>query len=78
MSRIDVAANQAADAPKRAAVIASVLRCHADLGRVPRAMEYFAWRLERDPDAPTQATVYRLFPGGWAAVLAALSAADAA
>jgi hypothetical protein len=39
-------------------------------------MEYFRWRLASDPDTPTQATVYTLFPGGWAAVLEALFATD--
>jgi hypothetical protein len=37
-------------------------------GRLPRALEFFRWRLEGAVDAPTQATVYSLFPGGWAEV----------
>ena len=38
-------------------------------GSVPTAMEFFRWRLVEAPATPTQATVYRLFPGGWPAVL---------
>ena len=41
-------------------------------GSVPTAMEFFRWRLAGAPATPTQATVYRLFPGGWSAVLQAL------
>jgi hypothetical protein len=47
-----------------------------DVGHPPRAMEYFRWRLERDPNTPTQATVYNLFPGGWKTAIDALFAAD--
>ena len=61
---------------QRGRVLASVRRFIAEFGRTPRAMEYFRWRLESDPDTPTQATVYKLFPGGWNAVREALSAAD--
>ena len=57
---------------QRERVLASVLRFVAEVGHVPRAMEYFRWRLERDPQTPTQATVYKLFPGGWNAVREAL------
>jgi hypothetical protein len=60
---------------QRARVLASVRRCVAELGRVPRAMEYFRWRLANEPDTPTQATVYNVFRGGWPAVVGALSAA---
>jgi hypothetical protein len=59
---------------QRERVLASVRRFVAEVGHVPRAMEYFRWRLGADPDTPTQATVYNLFPGGWRAVLAALEA----
>jgi hypothetical protein len=44
-------------------------------GSLPTAMEFFRWRLVEAPGTPTQATVYRLFPGGWPAVLAAYEAA---
>jgi hypothetical protein len=57
---------------QRERVLASVRRFIAEVGHVPRAMEYFRWRLERDPQTPTQATVYNLFPGGWNAVREAL------
>ena len=50
----------------------AVRRCEAEIGRRPRAMEFFRWRFEGAPDSPTQGTVYNLFPGGWAEVLAAL------
>lgn len=40
-------------------------------GTLPTAMQFFRWRLINAPATPTQATVYRLFPGGWPAVLAA-------
>ena len=43
-------------------------------GSLPTAMEFFRWRLVEAPATPTQATVYRLFPGGWPAVLAAYEA----
>ena len=33
------------------------------------------WRYEGDVNAPSQGTVYRLFPGGWAEVLDASVAA---
>ena len=43
-------------------------------GSLPTAMQFFRWRLVEAPATPTQATVYRLFPGGWPAVLAAYEA----
>ena len=43
-------------------------------GSLPTAMQFFRWRLVDAPATPTQATVYRLFPGGWSAVLAAYEA----
>ena len=60
---------------QRERVLASVRRCEAALGHFPRAMEYFRWRLEHEPETPTQATVYNVFPGGWNSVREALSAA---
>ncbi len=45
-------------------------------GRIPSAMQFFRWRLAEAPATPTQATVYRLFPGGWQAVLDALGPVD--
>jgi hypothetical protein len=64
-------APRAPDQHRLEQTLAAVRRCAAELGRPPRAMEYFRWRLERAPGSPSQATVYRAFPGGWAAVLAA-------
>ena len=60
---------------QRARVAAAVRRFEAEHGRMPRAMEFFKWRLTAAPDTPTQGTVYKLFPGGWAAVLEACAAA---
>jgi hypothetical protein len=45
-------------------------------GEIPSAMQFFRWRLAEAPATPTQATVYRLFPGGWQAVLDALGHVD--
>ena len=47
-------------------------------GSIPTAMQFFRWRLVEAPATPTQATVYRLFPGGWQAVLEALGPVDPA
>jgi hypothetical protein len=54
---------------QRARVIAAVQRFESEHGRLPRALEFFRWRLDSAIDAPTQGSVYRLFPGGWAEVL---------
>jgi hypothetical protein len=57
---------------RRDEVLRAVDRCWAVLGRVPTASEFFSFRLREMPDSPSQPQVYRLFPGGWAAVLDAL------
>jgi len=57
---------------RRAALLREVDRCWTVLGRVPTASEFLRWRLANAPESPGQAAVYRLFPGGWAAVLEAL------
>ena len=54
---------------QRERVLDAVRRFERECGRLPRAMEFFRWRIERAVDAPTQGTVYRLFPGGWDEVL---------
>lgn len=54
-------------------MIAAVRTFERDHGRLPRALEFFRWRYERAIDAPTQGTVYKLFPGGWTEVLRVLS-----
>jgi len=46
-----------------------VRRFEREHGRLPRALEFFRWRYERAIEAPSQGSVYRLFPGGWAEVL---------
>ena len=58
----------------RATVEDAVARCKHAINRWPRATEFFRWRLVDAPDAPSQATVYRAFPGGWDEVLAAAGA----
>ena len=57
---------------QRARVLAAVRRFEGEIARRPRAMEFFRWRLTAAPDSPSQGTVYRVFPGGWAEVLEAL------
>jgi hypothetical protein len=54
---------------QRQRVIAAVQTYRREHGRLPRAMEFFRWRYEKDVDAPSQGTVYRVFPGGWDEVL---------
>jgi hypothetical protein len=61
---------------QRASVIAAVRRFEAAHDRMPRAMEFFKWRLDAAPESPTQATVYKLFRGGWEEVLAAATGAN--
>ena len=56
---------------QRGRVVDAVRRFEAEHGRLPRAMEFFKWRLAVMPDTPTQATIYNLFPGGCKAVLEA-------
>jgi hypothetical protein len=46
-------------------------------GSLPTAMQFFRWRLVEAPATPSQGTVYKLFPGGWSAVLAAYESAEA-
>ena len=57
---------------QRARVLATLRHSIVVHGSVPTAMEFFRWRLVGAPATPSQATVYRLFPGGWPAVLEAL------
>jgi hypothetical protein len=61
------------DRRHREAVIRSVERCVTSLGRAPGASEYLRWRLRWDPGSPAQASIYRLFPGGWQEVLEAVA-----
>lgn len=67
------AGRRARRARQRSRVIEAVRLCEAELGRPPRAMEFFRWRSAVAPDSPAQSTVYRLFPDGWRAVLRALA-----
>jgi hypothetical protein len=59
---------------QRARVVAAARTFEAEHGRLPRAMEFFKWRFAAAPDTPSQAAVYKLFPGGWQAVLDAARA----
>jgi len=54
---------------QRARLVAAVWRFEREHGRLPRALEFFRWRYERAIEAPSQGSVCRLFPGGWAEVL---------
>jgi hypothetical protein len=61
----------------RARVVAALRRCIDELGYVPRATDFLRWRVDRAPDCPSQMTIYRAFPGGFAEILAAAQASDA-
>lgn len=61
---------------QRRTIIDAVQRCAAELGHWPRATEFFRWRLKNALDTPSQMTVYRAFPGGWAEVLEAATGAE--
>jgi hypothetical protein len=67
----NAAAIEAQRAESRAVIVQTVRRCIADLGYEPRATEFLRWRLAHAPESPAQMTIYRQFPGGFAAVLAA-------
>jgi hypothetical protein len=78
-SREMVAAIRTASAPhhaaqrarSREAVQTAVRRCIEEIGREPTATEFLRWRVKEAPDSPSQMTIYRSFPGGFAEVLAA-------
>jgi len=55
---------------QRDSIAEAVRRCRADLGRRPAALEFFRWRLQAAPEAPSQMSVYKAFPGGWREVIA--------
>ena len=61
-------------AEHRVAILAAVRECIGMLGRQPRVTEFMAWRSRHAPKTPCQATVYRVFPDGWASVLEAHAA----
>jgi hypothetical protein len=58
---------------QRERVLATLRYATNRYGHIPTAMQFFRLRLVEAPATPTQATVYRLFPGGWAAVLRAFA-----
>jgi LAGLIDADG endonuclease len=58
---------------QRERVLAAMRRCAAELGRLPGPTEYARWRLHNEPRAPSFVTAYRLFPGGWSEIRAALA-----
>jgi hypothetical protein len=60
------------DRRRREGVLRAVDRCSAALGEHPSATEFLRWRLRNAPESPSQASIYRLFPGGWQAVLGEL------
>jgi hypothetical protein len=61
-------------AEQRSAILTALRDCIRTLGRHPGVTEFMAWRSRHAPETPSQATVYRTFPGGWASVLEALAA----
>jgi hypothetical protein len=73
----NAAANEARRASSRRGILAAVRRCTAEIGREPRATEFLRWRAAHAPESPCQMTIYRIFPGGFAEVLAAARAAEA-
>jgi LAGLIDADG endonuclease len=68
------ACRAARQAEQRAAILAALRDCIETLGREPGVTEFMAWRGRHAPETPSQATVYRAFPDGWASVVAALTA----
>jgi hypothetical protein len=58
---------------QRERAIAAAIQCAAALGRFPGPTEFARWRIHNKVDAPTFATAYRLFPGGWSELVAACS-----
>ncbi len=67
-----LSARAAQRAKRRSSVLDAVTSCLADLGREPRANEFLRWRLQHAPESPCQMTLYRIFPGGFNEVLAAM------
>ena len=67
-----VSARAAQRAKRRSVILDAVTGCAADLGREPHATEFLNWRLDHAPESPCQMTLYRVFPGGFKEVLAAL------
>jgi len=61
----------------RRGILGAVRRCIAELGHEPRATEFLRWRAANAPESPSQMTIYRTFPGGFAEVLAAARGAAA-
>jgi len=70
------ATRRARDSAQQDVIAAAVRRCRDELGRCPRAMEFFRWRLHHAPNSPSQGTVYWVFPGGWREVIAEALSAD--
>jgi hypothetical protein len=65
------ATNERRRAEFRQAIVESVRRYIAELGREPRATEFLRWRATHAPESPSQMTIYRRFPGGFESVLEA-------
>jgi hypothetical protein len=63
------AARVARQARQRAVIVSAVRRCARELGRSPRATEFFAWRNRFAPEVPSHMTVYRVCPDGWQSVV---------
>jgi hypothetical protein len=72
----NAAAHARRRAQSRTAILDAVRRCTAEIGHEPGATEFLRWRADRAPDSPCQMTIYRLFPGGFADVIAAALSAE--
>jgi hypothetical protein len=70
--RTGAAGRRARSAAQRSAILDAVRECSRQVGHLPRATEFFAWRNRFASDLPSHTTVYRVFPGGWQEVLAAV------
>jgi hypothetical protein len=68
---------EARRAASREAIVDAVRRCIAEIGHEPRATEFLRWRAAHAPECPSQMTIYRRFPGGFADVIAAALATEA-
>jgi hypothetical protein len=66
------AERQARQERQRRLIVAAVHECALALGELPTVTQFFRWRHRCAPHLPCKMTVYRLFPGGWNAVLKAL------
>jgi hypothetical protein len=60
----------------RLVIVAAVRQCIAEIGHRPSATEFLRWRARSETGCPSAMTIYRVFPGGFAEVLAAATASE--